>query len=38
MISKFRPDVGGHEENGWGWVRGGGEGGWQKNFRGGNLP
>ena len=37
MISKFRPDVGGHEENGWGWA-GGGEGGWQKNFRGGNLP
>ena len=20
MISKFRPDVGGHEENGWGWA------------------
>ena len=27
MISKFRPDVGGHEENGWGWARGGREGG-----------
>ena len=26
MISKFRPDVGGHEENGWGWA-GGGQGG-----------
>ena len=27
MISKFRPDVGGHEENGWGWARGEREGG-----------
>ena len=24
MISKFCPDVGGHEENGWAWAGGGG--------------
>ena len=32
MISKFRPDVGGHEENEWGWAGGGGGRGGEKKW------